>query len=179
MASLELLTAIKDVRLTTSDVRHMGGETRRLRRERRTVHAMIALYCRAHHRERRLCESCRGLATYADRRLDRCAFGPDKPTCANCPVHCYGAEPRERVREVMRWAGPRMLWRHPVLAVFHLIDGRHHAPELPRRRWATAASDMPGRVGAAETCRGPVDAGPSGTAQRSSASSSSVETMRA
>ena len=31
---------------------------------------------------------------------------------------------RERVREVMRYSGPRMLWRHPVLAAAHLMDGR-------------------------------------------------------
>jgi hypothetical protein len=95
---------------------------------------MIALYCRAHHLGQPPCESCQALAAYADRRLDRCVFVPDKPTCASCPVHCYAVEPRERMREVMRWAGPRMLWRHPVLAVFHLIDGRRAAPELPRRR---------------------------------------------
>ena len=31
---------------------------------------------------------------------------------------------RERVRAVMRYSGPRMLTRHPVLAVAHLADGR-------------------------------------------------------
>jgi hypothetical protein len=28
------------------------------------------------------------------------------------------------VREVMRYSGPRMLKRHPVLALAHLVDGR-------------------------------------------------------
>jgi len=49
--------------------------------------------------------------------MSRCPFGPDKPTCAKCPIHCYKPQVRERVREVMRFAGPRMLLRHPVLAV--------------------------------------------------------------
>jgi len=31
---------------------------------------------------------------------------------------------RERVRVVMRTAGPRMIWRHPILAIRHVIDGR-------------------------------------------------------
>ena len=31
---------------------------------------------------------------------------------------------REEVREVMRHSGPRMLRRHPLLAVAHLLDGR-------------------------------------------------------
>jgi hypothetical protein len=30
---------------------------------------------------------------------------------------------RERVREVMRYAGPRMLLHHPWLAICHLVDG--------------------------------------------------------
>jgi hypothetical protein len=35
------------------------------------------------------------------------------------------------MREVMRFAGPRMLARHPFLAIMHLIDDRRPAPELP------------------------------------------------
>ncbi len=31
---------------------------------------------------------------------------------------------RERVRVVMRTAGPRMIWKHPILAIRHVIDGR-------------------------------------------------------
>ena len=73
----------------------------------------------------------RGVAGYATRRLDRCVFGDDKPTCANCKVHCYSDAMRERVRVVMRYAGPRILWRHPVLALAHLRDGRRPAPDLP------------------------------------------------
>jgi hypothetical protein len=29
---------------------------------------------------------------------------------------------REQVKEVMRYAGPRMIFRHPVLAVMHWVD---------------------------------------------------------
>jgi hypothetical protein len=55
--------------------------------------------------------------------LLRCPFHPDKPPCSKCPVHCYNPALRERIREVMRYAGPRMLGKHPVMAVRHLIDG--------------------------------------------------------
>lgn len=71
------------------------------------------------------------LFDYAERRLDLCVFGDAKPTCANCSVHCYSAEKREQIRVVMKWAGPRMLFRYPLLAVFHLLDGRRPAPDLP------------------------------------------------
>jgi hypothetical protein len=104
---------------------------RRLERERRTVRAMLELYCRHHHGTSGvLCRDCADLEGYAGRRLDRCPYGPAKPTCVNCPVHCYRAAERERMREVMRFAGPRMIWRHPVLALLHLLDGRREAPEL-------------------------------------------------
>jgi hypothetical protein len=110
----------------------------RLARELATLRAMVGIYCRDRHRtvgaaRGELCAECRGLMDYATRRLDRCIFGDDKPTCANCKVHCYTATMREQVRVVMRYAGPRMLWRHPVLALAHVLDGRREAPELPRR----------------------------------------------
>ncbi len=108
----------------------------RLRRERRTVQAMVRMYCRHHHGGRPLCDGCRQLADYADRRLECCPYGGEKPACSHCPIHCYRPDPRERMREVMRWAGPRMLWRHPVLAVRHLLDERRRVPERRRRAGA-------------------------------------------
>jgi len=95
----------------------------RLTRERRTVRAMVRLYCRAHHGSRDLCDDCQALAGYADQRLDGCPYREDKPPCLQCPIHCYTPARREQIRQVMRWAGPRMLWRHPVLAIRHLLDG--------------------------------------------------------
>jgi hypothetical protein len=102
-------------------------------REQRTLETMMGMYCRAHHApgKSRLCPECLELAAYARRRLERCVFGDEKPTCANCLVHCYRAEMRERVRAMMRWAGPRMLLSHPWLAMRHLIDGRRPSPRLP------------------------------------------------
>lgn len=95
---------------------------------------MVRIYCRDLHAARPgLCGQCQVLMDYATRRLDRCVFGEEKPTCANCKVHCYNAKMRERIRTCMRYAGPRMLWRHPVLAIVHMIDGRHEAPEWSGR----------------------------------------------
>ena len=103
-------------------------------REMRALDAMLAMYCRHHHGEAALCAECADLSDYARRRLERCIFGDAKPTCANCVVHCYRADMRERVRTMMRWSGPRMLWRHPVIAIRHMLDGRRPAPLLPRPR---------------------------------------------
>ncbi len=111
----------------------MGSVHPRMRRERRTIEAMIRLYCRHHHGGgRNLCPACAELLDYAFQRLDRCPFQEGKTTCAKCPVHCYKPSMREKVREVMRYSGPRMLWRHPVLALFHLLDGRRKEPVRSR-----------------------------------------------
>jgi len=107
---------------------------------------MIAIYCRDHHQADGLCEACAALEAYASERIDRCVYGPEKPTCFNCPIHCYKRDRREAVREVMRYAGPRMLKRHPILALMHIIDGRVAAPvEIPRRRRASHPSERPAR----------------------------------
>ena len=101
-------------------------------REQKTLQTMIEMYCRAHHWQVFLCGDCAELNHYAQRRLERCVFGDEKPTCANCTVHCYRDDMRERVRRIMRWAGPRMFFRHPLMGVMHVIDGRRPAPLLPK-----------------------------------------------
>ena len=95
---------------------------RRLEREWKTVSAMMRIYCRDQHGGD-LCDECQGLANYVHLRLDRCRFGKEKPTCANCPVHCYQKTRREQIKAVMRYAGPKMLWEHPLLSLGHLVDG--------------------------------------------------------
>jgi hypothetical protein len=110
-----------------------------LARELATMRAMVRLTCRSlHGGEIGLCPECDEMLQYATRRIDRCVFGEDKPTCARCTVHCYNTAMRERVREVMRYAGPRMIWRHPLLALAHVFDKRREAPALPRRPVPTA-----------------------------------------
>ncbi len=126
--------------------------TPRLLREMATLAAMLRIHCHDHHPKAPhdgdgLCAECGELLAYARKRLAGCPFGPDKPTCAKCQIHCYGPRQREAVREVMRYAGPRMLLRHPVLAMAHLlVDGRRPAPPKPRGAQAAA---VPGAAVAA------------------------------
>jgi predicted amidophosphoribosyltransferase len=106
----------------------------RMARESRTVEAMVTIYCRGHHGTRRaLCLDCRELLDYARERLDKCPFQEGKTTCANCPVHCYRPAEREKIRAVMRYAGPRMPFRHPILTLFHFFDGLRKQPIWPER----------------------------------------------
>lgn len=108
----------------------MPGESARIAREKRTIRAMVRIYCRNHHGPAAgPCGECAELLEYALGRLDRCPFAAGKPTCADCTVHCYKPAMRDRVHSVMRYAGPRMIFRHPVLAVRHMLDGRRRATE--------------------------------------------------
>jgi hypothetical protein len=108
--------------------------TKRLAREKRTIAAMVGLYCRGHHAPSDgLCADCDSLLNYAFCRLDRCPFGSQKPACAKCPIHCYKAEMRAKVKEVMRYSGPRMVLRHPLLSLLHQFDSLRGRPERPSR----------------------------------------------
>jgi hypothetical protein len=94
---------------------------------------MIELYCELNHNGKgELCGECSGLFDYIDERLAKCPFGNDKPTCDSCTVHCYRSEEREQTRKIMRFSGPRMTYRHPIMAIVHLIDRRRgkHGDEL-------------------------------------------------
>lgn len=94
---------------------------------------MIGDHCRARHGGGSLCADCRELDAYARERLEKCPFGEGKTTCAKCPVHCYRLGMRARIRTVMRYAGPRMLLHHPVMAIRHLMDGRRKEPVKKER----------------------------------------------
>lgn len=97
------------------------------------MRAMLGIACRDRHGSSgALCADCAALLDYATRRLGACPYGPAKPTCSNCRIHCYAPREREQVRDLMRYAGPRMLRTHPILALRHVLDGRRAAPPKPR-----------------------------------------------
>lgn len=123
----------------TRDGIGMTFEDKRLDRERRTIAKMVGIYCADHHdgSGSGLCEDCSEFLDYAEVRLRKCPYGDDKPTCANCPIHCYKPARRTQVGEIMRYAGPRMLLRHPLLAISHKLDGFRralHPRELTREQ---------------------------------------------
>ncbi len=105
---------------------HMNTIEKKRQKEQYVVEEMIRLYCRKNHSHKgrskgELCLECRELADYAKARSQRCPFMETKTFCANCKVHCYQPQMREKIRQVMRFSGPRMLLYHPVLAMWHLI----------------------------------------------------------
>jgi predicted amidophosphoribosyltransferase len=111
----------------------MTEEQARIRREKKTITAMMHIYCEGHHGSAgELCGECTELLTYAHKRLEKCRYREMKPTCGKCPVHCYRPSMKERVIEVMRYSGPRMSYRHPVYAFHHFRDGFRQVPDRPK-----------------------------------------------
>lgn len=110
----------------------MDTQTKR-EREKRMVSQMIALYCRKkHHTRGDLCPQCAALDAYAKMRADKCPFMETKTFCSNCRVHCYKPDMRAKIREVMRFAGPRMILHHPVAAIRHVVETKKEQRRLGR-----------------------------------------------
>ena len=103
-------------------------------KEKEVVSLMIGLYCRKNHgtRKGQLCPDCQALADYARSRSDHCPFMETKTFCANCKVHCYKPAMREKIREVMRFSGPRMIFYHPIMALHHVISTVREKKRLER-----------------------------------------------
>jgi uncharacterized CHY-type Zn-finger protein len=94
----------------------------RIEKEKITVKTMIAIYCKAHHTNRDiLCSECNEMLEYAEYRLNQCPFADKKPTCAKCLLHCYKPQMRDKIKNIMRYSGPRMFIKHPLLAIHHII----------------------------------------------------------
>ena len=91
--------------------------------QKKTLRLMISLYCNGQKHSEPICPSCSVLLEYSEKRLDTCRYGGNKPSCAKCRIHCYMPEMRGKIKQVMRYSGPRMLYYHPVMALRHLFLG--------------------------------------------------------
>lgn len=110
--------------------------TRRERKDLRVLALFTAIWCRAHHGQTappaainpelaalglgryRLCDDCREFLLYACTRRIKCPLDP-KPACKHCHIHCYRAGHREKVREIMRFSGKRLLLRGRLDLLWH------------------------------------------------------------
>ena len=93
-------------------------------KEKKLIPVMIKKYCHGKHgtRGEGLCEDCRALTEYALFRLEKCPFKVNKKFCSFCKIHCYKPDMREKIKDVMKWAGPRMIFTHPVFAMGHVFQ---------------------------------------------------------
>ena len=82
---------------------------------------MVKLYCRNHHHSAHLCELCNEVLNYAKQRVGQCKWQEEKPACAQCTVHCFKPIFRNKIQEMMRYAGPRMIYKHPIITLNHYV----------------------------------------------------------
>ena len=109
----------------------MDVQTKR-EREKETISLMIRLYCRKKHGGKELCPKCAELDAYARLRSDKCPFMETKTFCSNCKVHCYKKDMREKIREVMRFSGPRMIFHHPIMVIRHVIESKKEMKRMEK-----------------------------------------------
>ena len=96
--------------------------SKNLAREYKTENAMIKLYCNKLHHSEGICDECKDLLIYAEARIRKCPHYESKIPCKNCTVHCYIEPYKEKIRNVMRFSGPRMIIYHPILAFYHILS---------------------------------------------------------
>lgn len=110
----------------TQPPRYRSGK--KLRRDLKVLARFIDVYCRYHHadaqkiavqmkthdiqaiwgRKLTLCEDCCKLLAHAFVKRSGCLMTP-KPACKRCPRHCYHPAYRQQIRQVMTFAGRKML----------------------------------------------------------------------
>ena len=95
--------------------------------EKAIIAFMIKSYCRHKHHVKEICPSCQELLDYANKRIDVCPFMASKTFCSSCKVHCYEADKRIQIREVMKSSGPLMLFHHPYLLIKHMVTSKRRS----------------------------------------------------
>lgn len=84
--------------------------------EKKMLSLMIEMY------EKGKKEDLSALKEYAFKRIDYCPRKEEKTFCSTCPIHCYAPKYRQLIKEVMRYSGPRMIYKHPIIAIKHMVD---------------------------------------------------------
>ncbi len=91
--------------------------------EKKIVSLMIKYYCKIKHKRKMsdLCTICNELIEYSLKKLSLCRYGDNKPQCNKCSIHCYSADKRIQIKDVMKTVGPIMLIFHPIKTLRHFF----------------------------------------------------------
>lgn len=121
--------------------------------EKRLIPTMVRIYCKGNHKAKRkeegirgkdVCSDCKGLTEFAEYRLEKCPFKKNKGFCSFCKIHCYKSKPeyREEMQKVMKYAGPRMLFSHPVFSISHVVQLVQYKKKLKKEQKASEAAEQ-------------------------------------
>lgn len=100
----------------------MKGIQKKREKELVLVEKMIGIFCRNNHSHdgKGLCQECQDLLDYAKKRVRSCPRMEEKTFCSACLTHCYAPARREKIREAMRYSGPKMIFHAPVDTIRHM-----------------------------------------------------------
>lgn len=129
--------------------------------EKRLIPTMVRIYCKGNHKAKRkeegikgkdVCSDCKELTEFAEYRLEKCPFKKNKGFCSFCKIHCYKAKPqyREEMQKVMKYAGPRMLFTHPVFSISHVVQLIQYKKKIEKEQKASEAAGQPNHVKSSE-----------------------------
>jgi hypothetical protein len=94
----------------------------RLNTEKKVFRDMVVLYCKKNHTVNSPCEECKKIIDYGFKKIEICPYGESKPFCSKCSIHCYEKNMQKKVKEIMRYSGPRIIFYHPIASLKHLIS---------------------------------------------------------
>lgn len=90
------------------------------------IETMIRIYCDGNcgvkSDKQTLCVDCQELLDYAKHRLENCPRTSTRTSCGRCDTPCYREPYKQKIRLVMKYAGPRMVFKHPIKTVKYVID---------------------------------------------------------
>ncbi len=95
----------------------------KIKEEKNIVNLMIKIYCRGNKHLDPPCDSCSDLIDYVEEKIDICPFMETKTFCSNCAIHCYNDSMQKKIKKVMRYSGPRMIFHHPLMTINHAYQG--------------------------------------------------------
>lgn len=106
---------------------------KRIEREKRVVKLMIQKYCSNFHNSEILCAECADLLNYSVKHLLACPFAENKPACSACTIHCYSKNYKNKIKQVMRFSGPKMIFEHPKDTIYYFFDKlRYRVNSVPK-----------------------------------------------
>jgi len=92
-------------------------------KDQQILEEFVHIYCKGRHETSngQLCHDCQDLLSYSLLRLQRCPQDP-KPACKHCEIHCYKPAYREKIRDVMRYSGKRLLLQGRLDLLWHYLS---------------------------------------------------------
>ena len=92
-------------------------------KDQHILEQFVRIYCGGKHKTHngKLCADCDDLLSYSLQRLQRCPQDP-KPACKHCEIHCYKPVYREKIRDVMRYSGKRLLLHGRLDLLWHYLS---------------------------------------------------------